>query len=72
MSFSEGIGSAKTARRGQMLIIGDEALQEMTAHAEEGYLKAAIEVAQETPGARIITVFSDLGERYFSTRLWDQ
>lgn len=36
------------------------------------YLKAAIEVAQETPGARIITVFSDLGERYFSTRLWDQ
>ena len=36
------------------------------------YLKAAIEVAQETPGARIITVFSDLGDRYFSTRLWDQ
>ncbi len=35
------------------------------------YLKAAIEVARETPGARIITVFSDLGERYFSTRLWD-
>ncbi len=37
MSFSEGIDSAKTARSGQMLIIGDEALQEMTAHAEEGY-----------------------------------
>ncbi len=37
MLFSEGIDSAKTARNGQMLIIGDEALQEMTAHAEEGY-----------------------------------
>ncbi len=37
MSFSEGIDSAKTARSGQMLIIGDEALQEMTAHAEGGY-----------------------------------
>ncbi len=37
MSFSEGIDSAKTARSGQMLIIGDEALQEMTAHTEEGY-----------------------------------
>jgi len=37
MLFSEGIDSAKTARSGQMLIIGDEALQEMTAHAEEGY-----------------------------------
>ena len=31
MSFSEGIASAKTARSGPMLIIGDEALQEMTA-----------------------------------------
>ena len=37
MSFSEGIDSAKTARSGQMLVIGDEALQEMRAHAEEGY-----------------------------------
>ena len=37
MWFSEGIDSAKTARSEQMLIIGDEALQEMTAHAEEGY-----------------------------------
>jgi cysteine synthase B len=36
------------------------------------YLKAAIEVARETPNARIATVFSDIGERYFSTRLWDE
>jgi len=35
------------------------------------YLKAALEVARESAGARVVTVFSDLGERYFSTRLWD-
>ena len=35
------------------------------------FLKAAIEVAKESPKARIVTVFSDTGERYFSTRLWD-
>jgi hypothetical protein len=28
-------------------------------------------MAGESPRARIVTVFSDLGERYFSTRLWD-
>lgn len=35
------------------------------------YLKGALEVARESPRARIVTVFSDLGERYFSTRLWE-
>jgi S-sulfo-L-cysteine synthase (O-acetyl-L-serine-dependent) len=35
------------------------------------YLRAALEVARGSPGARVVTVFSDLGERYFSTRLWD-
>ena len=35
------------------------------------YLRAALEVARESAGARVVTVFSDLGERYFSTRLWD-
>jgi len=35
------------------------------------YLSAALTVARDAPGARIVTVFSDLGERYFSTRLWD-
>lgn len=35
------------------------------------YTHAALEVARREPGARIVTVFSDLGERYFSTRLWD-
>jgi cysteine synthase len=35
------------------------------------YLKVALDVARESPRARIVTVFSDLGERYFSTPLWD-
>ena len=35
------------------------------------YLEAALETARREPGARIVTVFSDLGERYFSTRLWE-
>lgn len=35
------------------------------------YLDAALTVAQGAdPGARIVTVFSDLGERYLSTGLW--
>jgi len=28
-------------------------------------------VAREDPKARIVTVFSDTGERYFSTGMWD-
>ncbi|MCA9672705.1 MAG: cysteine synthase family protein [Myxococcales bacterium] len=35
------------------------------------YLKAAVETAKANPGARIVTLFCDIGERYFSTRLWD-
>jgi S-sulfo-L-cysteine synthase (O-acetyl-L-serine-dependent) len=35
------------------------------------FLKAARVVGGENPEARIVTVFSDLGERYFSTGLWD-
>lgn len=35
------------------------------------YLKAARDVASREPGARIVTVFSDTGERYYSARLWD-
>lgn len=35
------------------------------------FLKGALEVAKTAPDARIVTVFPDLGERYFSTRLWD-
>ena len=35
------------------------------------YLHAALQVAQDAPaGSRIVTIFSDLGERYFSTGLW--
>jgi cysteine synthase B len=34
------------------------------------FAHAARAVARREPGARIVTVFSDLGERYFSTRLW--
>ncbi len=36
------------------------------------YLKGAAEVAQESASARIVTLFCDLGERYFSTGLWDR
>ena len=36
-----------------------------------GYLKGAYEVAKEIKEGVIVTVFNDLGERYFSTRLWD-
>lgn len=35
------------------------------------YLTVALKVARESRGARIVTVFSDLGERYYSTGLWD-
>ncbi len=37
MSFSEGIHGTQPARSGQMLIIRDETMQAMKAHAEEGY-----------------------------------
>jgi cysteine synthase B len=35
------------------------------------YLKAAYEVAKRERSGTFVTIFSDLGERYFSTRLWD-
>jgi cysteine synthase B len=35
------------------------------------YLNGALDAARESPRARIVTIFSDLGERYLSTRLWD-
>lgn len=35
------------------------------------YLAVAARVARERPGARVVTLFSDLGERYFSAGLWD-
>ena len=36
-----------------------------------GYLYGAYTVAQQIQEGVIVTVFNDLGERYFSTRLWD-
>lgn len=39
--------------------------------SSSAYLRAAIEVAKRDPAARVVTVFSDTGERYFSTGLWD-
>ena len=36
-----------------------------------GYLYGAYKVAQQIQKGVIVTVFNDLGERYFSTRLWD-
>lgn len=35
------------------------------------FLHGACEVARQFPDARIVTVFPDLGERYFSMGLWD-
>ncbi len=37
-----------------------------------GYLYGAYKVAQYIQEGVIVTVFNDLGERYFSTRLWDK
>jgi cysteine synthase B len=36
------------------------------------FVKGALTVAKENPQAHIVTVCCDIGERYFSTRLWDQ
>ena len=36
-----------------------------------GYLQGAYEVAKQIQNGTIVTIFNDLGERYFSTRLWD-
>ncbi len=36
-----------------------------------GYLYGAYKLAQQIQEGIIVTVFNDLGERYFSTRLWD-
>ena len=35
------------------------------------YMQAAYEVAKRIQKGKIVTVFCDIGERYFSTRLWD-
>ena len=35
------------------------------------YLQGAFQVAREARAGRIVTIFNDLGERYFSTGLWD-
>lgn len=36
-----------------------------------GYLQGAYEVAKQIRNGTIVTIFNDIGERYFSTRLWD-
>ena len=35
------------------------------------YLQGACEVAQRERRGRIVTIFNDIGERYFSTGMWD-
>ncbi len=35
------------------------------------YLVAAVEAAKADRDARVVTIFNDLGERYFSTGMWD-
>jgi cysteine synthase B len=36
------------------------------------YVYGALQVAREKKRARIVTLLCDIGERYFSTRLWDR
>jgi cysteine synthase B len=36
------------------------------------YLQAALAIARREKASRIVTLFSDLGERYFSTGLWNR
>lgn len=36
------------------------------------YMHAAMKVAEKDKNAEIVTVFSDFGERYFSTHMWDK
>ena len=35
------------------------------------YLLGAIEVASSLKSGNIVTIFNDIGERYFSTSMWD-
>ena len=35
------------------------------------YVRGAIDVAQRVKKGRVVTIFNDLGERYFSTGMWD-
>ena len=35
------------------------------------YLVGAYEVAKELKKGRIVTILNDMGERYFSTGMWD-
>lgn len=35
------------------------------------YMHAALKVAEKYKNTKIVTVFSDFGERYFSTHMWD-
>ena len=37
-----------------------------------GYLKGAYEIARRERKGTYVTIFNDLGERYFSTRLWSE
>ena len=36
------------------------------------YMQGAYEVAREVRKGRIVTIFNDIGERYFSTAMWDK
>ncbi len=35
------------------------------------YMQGAYQVAKEAKGGTIVTIFNDIGERYFSTGMWD-
>ena len=36
------------------------------------YLQGAMQIADEISEGKIATIFNDIGERYFSTALWEE
>ena len=43
-----------------------------TGQSSGAYLVGAHKLAQETTSSHIVTLFNDIGERYFSTGMWDK
>lgn len=65
---------------GQIKVSVDDAYKMCNILAKQGffvgqssgaYVKGALEVAKMLKKGKIVTIFNDFGERYFSTRLWD-
>ena len=35
------------------------------------YMLGAVQVAKKAGAGKVVTIFNDIGERYFSTGMWD-